>query len=115
IDLLVSSFLGDASRVATLQFTNSVGDARMTWLGIQEGQHGLSHEPDTNKGEQNRLTRMNARYCTQVPYLANRPAETPEPDGQGTLLDNTLIGWTNELGQGNAHPLEDLPFQLVGT
>jgi hypothetical protein len=114
IDLLVSSFVADASRIATLQFTNSVGDARMTWLGIQEGQHGLSHEPDSNKTAQDKLTRINEWYCTQVAYLAQRLAETPETDGRGSLLDNTLIVWTNELGQGNTHTLEDIPFVLVG-
>ena len=114
IDLLVSSFIGDATRVATFQFTNSVGDARFTWLGIPEGQHGLSHEPDSNKAAQDKLTRINEWYCEQVAYLAKRLSETPEPDGQGTLLDNTLIVWTNELGQGNSHTLEDIPFVLVG-
>jgi hypothetical protein len=114
IDLLVSSFLGDATRVATFQFTNSVGEARMTWLGIQEGQHGLSHEPDSNKEAQDKLTRINQWYCSQIAYLAKRLAETSEPDGQGSLLDNTLIVWTNELGQGNTHTLEDIPFVLVG-
>src|SRR5205807_5802298 len=43
IDLLVHSFLADFARVATLQFTNSVGMARMHWLGIDEGHHELSH------------------------------------------------------------------------
>lgn len=114
IDLLVSSFVGDAARVATLQFTNSVGDARMTWLGINEGQHGLSHEPDSNKTAQDKLTKINEWYCSQLAYLAKRLQETPEPDGNGTLLDNTLIVWTNELGQGNTHTLEDIPFVLVG-
>ncbi len=114
IDLLVSSFLGDAARVATFQFTNSVGDARMTWLDIHEGQHALSHEPDSNKSAQEKLTRINHWYCEQVAYLAKRLAETPEPDGNGNLLDNTLIVWTNELGQGNTHTLEDIPFVLVG-
>jgi hypothetical protein len=114
IDLLVSSFLSDSARVATFQYTNSVGEARMTWLGIQEGQHGLSHEPDSNKDAQDKLTRINGWYCSQVAYLAQRLAETAEPDGQGTLLDNTTIVWTNELGQGNTHTLEDIPFVLVG-
>ena len=114
IDLLVSSFLGDASRIATFQFTNSVGDARFTWLGIQEGQHALSHEPDSNKLAQDKLTRINEWYAQQVAYLAKRLAETPEPDGRGSLLDNTLIVWTNELGQGNTHTLEDIPFVLIG-
>jgi hypothetical protein len=114
IDLLVSSFVGDAARIATLQFTNSVGDARMTWLGINEGQHGLSHEPDSNKAAQDKLTKINEWYCSQLAYLAKRLQETPEPDGNGSLLDNTLIVWTNELGQGNTHTLEDIPFVLVG-
>lgn len=114
IDLLVSSFLADSARVATLQYTNSVGQARFTWLGISEGQHDLSHEPDDNKTAQEKLTRINEWYCGQVAYLAQRLAETKEPDGNGTLLDNTLIVWTNELGQGNSHTLENIPFVLVG-
>ncbi|AIE85667.1 DUF1552 domain-containing protein [Fimbriimonas ginsengisoli] len=114
IDLMVSSFVADSTRVATLQYTNSVGQARMTWLGIQEGQHDLSHEPDSNKDAQEKLTKINEWYCSQLAYLAQRLAETKEPDGTGTMLDNTLIVWTNELGQGNSHTLENIPFVLVG-
>lgn len=114
IDLMVSAFLADSSRIATLQYTNSVGQARFTWLGIKEGQHDLSHEPDTNAEAQEKLTRINHWYCEQVAYLAKRLQETKEPDGNGTLLDNTTIVWTNELGKGNSHTLEDIPFVLVG-
>jgi hypothetical protein len=114
IDLMVNSFVADFARIATLQFTNSVGQPRMRWLGINEGQHDLSHEPDSNADAQNKLTRINRWYCEQMAYLARRLAETPEPDGRGTLLDNTLILWTNELGQGNSHTLDNIPFVLVG-
>lgn len=114
IDLMVSAFVADSARVATLQYTNSVGQARMTWLGIKEGQHDLSHEPDSNKEAQEKLTKINTWYCEQLAYLAKRLSETKEADGNGTLLDNTLIVWTNELGQGNSHTLEDIPFVLVG-
>src|SRR6059058_3776300 len=48
IDLLVNSFVNDMARVATLQYTKSVGQARMNWLGITDPHHGLSHEPDKN-------------------------------------------------------------------
>ena len=47
-------------------------------------------------------------------YLAKRLAETPEPGGSGSLLDNTLIVWTNELGKGNSHTLNNIPFVMVG-
>jgi hypothetical protein len=114
IDLMVNSFAADFARVATLRFTNSVGNARMRWLKIEDGQHELSHKPDSDKDAQDKLTRINQWYCEQMAYLARRLAETPEPGGPGSLLDNTLLMWTNELGKGNSHTLDDIPFVLVG-
>jgi len=114
IDLMVNSFAADFSRVATLQFTNSVGQARMRWLGVSESHHELSHKPDNDRPSQEYLTRINRWYCGQLAYLAKRLAETPEPGGSGSLLDNTLIVWTNELGKGNSHTLDNIPFVLVG-
>jgi Protein of unknown function (DUF1552) len=114
IDLMVNSFAADFARVATLQFTNSVGDARMRWLGVTEGHHELSHHPDSDTKSQEKLIKINKWYCEQMAYLAKRLAETPEPGGGGSLLDNTVIVWTNELGKGNSHTLNDIPFVLVG-
>jgi len=114
IDLLVNSFAGDFARVATLMYTNSVGEARMHWLGINEGQHSLSHKPDTDTDAQEKLTKINQWYCSQLAYLAKRLAETPEPGGSGSLLDNTTLMWTNELGKGNTHTQDNIPFILVG-
>jgi hypothetical protein len=114
IELLVDAFRGDFARVATLQFTNSVGDPRMRWLGIAEGQHELSHNPDSDKSSQDKLTRINRWYCEQLACLAKRLSETPEPGGSGSLLDHTLILWTNELGKGNSHTLDNIPFVMVG-
>lgn len=114
LDLLVHSFVSDFARVATYQITNSVGMPRMKWLGIDEGHHTLSHEPDSNEKAQASLVKINRWYCEQVAYLAKRLAETPEPGGGGSLLDNTLIVWTNELGKGNSHTHDNVPFVLVG-
>jgi hypothetical protein len=114
IDLMVNSFAADFARVATLQFTNSVGQARMRWLKIDEGHHELSHKADDDRDAQDKLTRINRWYCEQLAYLARRLAETPEPGGRGSLLDNTLLVWTNELGKGNSHTLDNIPFVLVG-
>jgi Protein of unknown function (DUF1552) len=114
IDLMVNSFAADFNRVASLQFTNSVGMARMKWLGITEGHHELSHEPDSNQKAVEKLTKINTFFCEQMAYLAKRLAETKEPGGNGSLLDNTLIVWTNELGKGNSHTHDNIPFVLVG-
>ena len=47
-------------------------------------------------------------------YLAKRLSETPEPTGEGSMLDHTLIVWTNELGKGNSHTQDNIPWVLVG-
>ncbi len=114
IDLMVHAFQADFNRIATLQFTNSVGQAKMRWIGIQEGHHELSHKPDSEEKSQHKLVRINRWFCEQLAYLARRLSETPEPGGDGSMLDHTTIIWTNELGKGNSHTLNDIPFVLVG-
>lgn len=115
IELLVNSLATDMARVATLQYMRSVGQARMNWLGIEEGHHGLSHEPDNNKDAQEKLEKINHWFCGEVAFLAKRLSETPEPSHpQQSMLDNTLIVWTNELGKGNSHTLDDIPMVMIG-
>ncbi|MCA9100677.1 MAG: DUF1552 domain-containing protein [Planctomycetales bacterium] len=114
LDMLAASFAADFARVASYQITNSVGGARMTWLDINEGHHALSHEPDTNEEAYEKLIKINSWYCEQVAYLARRLDAIPEPGGEGTLLDHTTIVWTNELGKGNSHTRDNIPFVLVG-
>ncbi|OUT59903.1 MAG: hypothetical protein CBB71_09180 [Rhodopirellula sp. TMED11] len=114
IELMVNSFVADFARVASLQITNSVGQPRMRWLDIPEGHHGLSHEPDSNEEAYEKLIKINTWYAEQVAHLAKRMQETPDPSGQGSLLDNTTIVWTNELGKGNSHTRNDIPFVMVG-
>ena len=114
MDLMVNSFAADFARIATFQITNSVGGAKMKWLGIDEGHHQLSHEPDTNETAYEKLLKINTWYCEQVAYLAKRLSETPEPSGEGSMLDNTTLVWTNELGKGNSHTRDNIPFVMVG-
>ena len=114
IDLLVNSFVNDMGRVATLQYTKSVGSARMNWLGITDGHHGLSHEPDKDEKAQEKLVKINTWFCGELRYLVDKLANTPEPGDSGSLLDHTLVIWTNELGKGNSHTLKNIPFLLVG-
>jgi hypothetical protein len=114
IDLLVNSFVNDFSRVATLQFTKSVGQAKMSWLDIEERHHTLSHEPDKNKDAYDKLVRINTWFAEELAYLLKKLESTPEPGQSGSMLDNTLVVWTNELGKGNSHTLDHIPFLLAG-
>jgi Protein of unknown function (DUF1552) len=114
IDLLINSFVNDMARVATLQYTKSVGGARMNWLDVKDGHHSLSHEPDKDETAQAKLIKINQWFAGELRYLVERLSTTPEPGGEGTLLDNTMVMWTNELGKGNSHTLDNIPFVLVG-
>jgi hypothetical protein len=102
------------TRVASLQYTNSVGQARMRWLGIDDGHHSLSHDPDLNTGSQEKLVKINRWFAGEIAALAKKLADTPEPGGSGSLLDHTTILWTNELGKGNSHTHDNIPFLMVG-
>ena len=113
-ELLISAFQNDMARVATFQFTHSVGQARMRWIGVEETHHALSHDPDLNAGSQEKLVKINIWFAEQIAHLAKRLQDTPEPGGQGTMLDHTTIVWTNELGKGNSHTHEDIPWLLLG-
>ena len=114
IELLVNALSNDMTRVATLQYMRSVGQAQMRWLGVEEGHHSLSHDPDGNQASQEKLRKINTWFAGEVAHLAKRLSETPEPAGEGSMLDHTLIVWTNELGKGNSHTLDNIPLVLVG-
>jgi hypothetical protein len=114
IELMVNSFASDFARVATLQYTYSVSDTKMRFIGVNDAHHGLSHDEDDNVASQEKLTKINKWYAEQMAYLVRRLAETPEPGGGGSLLDNTQVVWTNELGKGNTHLLDNIPFVLAG-
>jgi hypothetical protein len=114
IELLVGAFANDNARVATLQYTSSVGQARMTWLGIPDGHHSLSHDPDHAKESHEKLVKINHWFAGEIAHLAKRLASIPEPGGEGSMLDHTTILWTNELGKGNSHSQDNLPFLLLG-
>ena len=114
IDLLVNAMANDMTRIGSLQFMRSVGQARMRWLDINEGHHSLSHEPDKNEGAQEKLEKINIWFAQQLAYLAKKLKETPETSQNGNMLDHTTIVWVNELGKGNTHTLDDLPIVMVG-
>ena len=114
IDLLVNGFANDMMRVASLQFMRSVGQARMRWLGVNDGHHSLSHKPDKEAEAQNKLLKINTWFAGELAYLCKRLEETPEPGGEGNMLDHTTIVWLNELGKGNSHTLDNIPFTILG-
>src|SRR5215467_7783038 len=72
IDLLINSFVNDMARVATLQYTKSVGQAKMKWLDIDDNHHSLSHEPDKDEATQAKLVKINQWFAGELAYLIQK-------------------------------------------
>jgi hypothetical protein len=112
-DLLVSSFACDLARVGTLMLAPSRSDIFMNWLNITTSHHDLSHDPDSDTASQQKLVQINQWYATQIASLITSLKTVKE--GNGTLFDNTVILWCNELGVGNDHSHLELPMLLCGS
>jgi hypothetical protein len=113
IDLMVMALACDITRVASLQWSRSVSQTRFSWLDITEGHHDLSHRSDSDLSAVDKLTRINIWYAQQFAALITRLKGTADGAG-GTLFDNTLLLWCNELAKGNTHGRMGAPYVLAG-
>jgi hypothetical protein len=113
MDLLTMALACDLTRVASMQWSRSVSQVRFTWLNIPDGHHDLSHRSDTDSDAVHKLTLINTWYAQQMADLIARLKNTPDGAG-GTLFDNTLVLWSNELAKGNTHSRQDAPYVLCG-
>ena len=68
-----------------------VGNARMSWLGIKEGHHQLSHDPDLNETSESKLLKIDVWFAEHLAYFVDQLAAMPEPGGEGVMLDNTTV------------------------
>ncbi|MES1172296.1 MAG: DUF1552 domain-containing protein [Bacteroidota bacterium] len=115
MDLLVTALACDLTRVGTIQWEQSVGNVRFTWVdpAITRGHHDLSHDGDSVAATIEQLTKINIWYAQQFSYLLDALKNTKEADGT-SMLDNTLVLWVNELARGNAHSHDKMPYVLAG-
>ena len=115
IELMASSLACGLTDVASMQYRVGENDGGYTydWLGITSLEHHLmSHEGDSNEAARAELTKIYTWYSERFAYFLDQLAAIP--DGDGTLLDNSLVVWGSELGKGNTHDFEHVPFVLAG-
>jgi hypothetical protein len=113
MDIAALALACDYTRVVGIQWSKSVSNTQFSWLDIPEGHHDLSHEGDENADALSKITKINVWYAERFAYLLDKLSQIPE--GDGTLLDNTCILWCNELGRGNSHTRQNVPWVLAGS
>ena len=113
MDLLVMALACDLTRVATVMWSHAGPTPGSPWLGFDDGHHSLSHMGESDLRAQAKLARLKTWYASQLAYLI--AAMKAIPEGDGTMLDHTVIFWCSELSVGPTHSHRDMPFVLAGS
>ena len=110
-DLLVLAFQTDVTRVCTFVLANEGSNRPYPFIDVPEGHHDLSHHGG-DEAKKEKIRRINLFYTGHLSYLLQKLQSTPE--GEGTLLDHSMIAYGSGNSDGNAHNHDDLPILLAG-
>jgi hypothetical protein len=110
-DLQVLAFQSDLTRVSTLVIGREGSNRVYPELGISDPHHPLTHHRN-NPDWIDKVTRINTLHTELFAYLLERLKATP--DGDGTLLDHSMVVYGSGLADGNSHTHEALPVLLAG-
>ena len=110
-DLLVLAFQADLTRVATHMFANDGNNKSFPWLDVPDGHHEISHH-GSEPGKIEKVKLVDRFHAEQLGYLLAKMAAVQE--GDGTLLDHSLVMYGAGISDGNAHNHDELPILLAG-
>ena len=111
-DLLALAFQADITRVGTLLFARDLtGRTYPESEAPTSGFHGVSHHGEDPRRIAD-LSKINQYHVKMLAYLVERLAKTQ--DGDGTLLDQSLVLYGSNMGNSNQHVHYDVPHVLVG-
>ena len=110
-DLMALAYRADITRVFTFMMAREVSNRTYTQVGVTEGHHAVSHHQ--NKPEKlDMLARIQAYHIGLFgEFLGKLDAI---PDGEGSLLDNTILLYGSNMSNSNAHDHYPLPNVVVG-
>ena len=110
-DLELLAFQSDVTRVVAFQVSRELNGRPYPWIGVPEGHHAVSHhQMDPVKIAQG--AKINAYHVSLFARFLDRMKNTP--DGDGSLLDHTLLLYGTGMGDSDHHTPVDLPAVVVG-
>jgi hypothetical protein len=111
VDLQVLAYQTDMTRVTTLMMGREATTRVYDELGIREGYHPLSHHQN-DPAKISQVFKIDILHTQVFAYFLEKMQSTP--DGDGSLLDHSMIVYGSGLSDGNLHEHYDLPVLLVG-
>jgi hypothetical protein len=110
-DLITVALRMDATRVITFMMGREGSTRAYREIGISDAHHPLTHHRG-NEEMVEKVRQINHYHVQQFAYFVNKLKETP--DGDGTLLDHSMVVYGSGLADGNRHTHHDLPVILAG-
>lgn len=111
IDLLHLGFQGDVVRVSTFQIARELSPRPYPWIGVPEAHHSVSHHQNSPRNIEPK-TKIDAYHVSLFARLIDKMAKTP--DGDGTLLDRSILVYGSAMGDGDLHSPINLPLITAG-
>jgi hypothetical protein len=106
LDLVVQAFACDITRLGAVQWGNS-----HTWqFDTPTGLRGELHMGIIHVSRKAEAVKIENWLATQFLGVIKKLQSIPEPDGSGTLFDNTLLVWTRDFGDANSHNSMNMKF-----
>ena len=110
-DLMAIAFQSDMTRVITVLLAIEQSPRNYPEIGITEGHHGLTHHQG-DRAKIEKVTRINEYHLKQFLHVLESFKTTR--DGDGTLLDNSMVVYGSGLADGNQHQHHNLPVVVAG-
>ena len=110
-DLQVLAFRAEITRIATLMYARDTSGAVYPQSGIRDGFHVASHHSN-NRANMDKFALINKYHVEMLAYFLDKLKSTP--DGDGNLLDHSLVLYGSSMSNGNQHDHDPLPVVLAG-
>lgn len=111
MDLAAAALACDQTRIITIQWNYAESEHLFPFLGLARNHHAISHDWQGTQGFEE-YGMIHAWYAEQLAYFLSKLASYQE--GEGTLLDNTIVFWGSEIGESTQHDLTRMPYMLAG-
>ena len=110
-NLMTLALQTDITRIGTFMLAREGSNRAYREIGVPEGHHGLSHHRN-DPVLMDKVAKINRYHMEQFAYFLRKLKSTR--DGDGSLLDHTMIVYGSGISDGNRHNHDDLPVLLAG-
>jgi hypothetical protein len=110
-DLQALAFMTETTRVSAFKMSRDVSSRVFPGSGVKTPFHALSHHGENPKVIAE-FARLNAYHVATLPYFFKKLKDTP--DGDGNLLDHSLVVYGSPMGDSHVHEHKRVPVFLMG-